>query len=224
VQDGAATPPGPSFDSGGFAAPGDPGPVPPCGGHRPDFEAVLSAPATVRGPSRARVLVAGIGNIFFADDGFGPEVARRLGEEELPDWVKVEDFGIRSIHLAYELMEGYDELVLIDATPRKEDEPGTVYLIEPDFSELEGTLLDAHTMNPATVFSMLDNLGGEPPRTVIVGVEPLSDDEDIGLSPPVAAAVDAAVQTVKEVLAGMSYGANGAPGPTTRAQEPGAQD
>ena len=175
----------------------------------------------------ARVLVAGIGNIFFGDDGFGPEVARRLGEEELPEWVKVEDFGIRSIHLAYELMEGYDELVLVDATPRREDEPGTVYLIEPDFSDVEGTLLDAHTMNPATVFSMLDNLGGAPPRTVIVGVEPLSDDEEIGLSPPVAAAVDAAVRMVKEVLAEMPYGAGRPPGDasgTSGAPAPGVQE
>src|SRR5438093_8328507 len=135
-----------------------------------DFETLMAAAATAPRPTRARVLVAGIGNIFFADDGFGPEVATRLGSEDLPDWVKVEDFGIRSLHLAYELMEGYDELVLIDATPRKEDEPGTVYLIEPDLSELEDTLLDAHTMNPATVFSMLGNLGGTPPTTVIVGV------------------------------------------------------
>jgi hydrogenase maturation protease len=172
-----------------------------------DFQALLAAAAQASPAERPRVLVAGIGNIFFADDGFGPEVATRLGAEDLPDWVKVEDYGIRSIHLAYELMEGYDDLVLIDATPRKEDPPGTVYLIEPDLSELEGTLLDAHTMNPASVFSMLDNLGGTPPRTVIVGVEPLSDDEEIGLSPPVAAAVDEAVRLVKQVLAEMPYGA-----------------
>jgi hydrogenase maturation protease len=138
--------------------------------------------------------------------------------------VKVEDFGIRSIHLAYELMEGYDELVLIDATRRKEDEPGTVYLIEPDLSQLEGTLLDAHTMNPATVFSMLDNLGGEPPRTVIVGVEPLSDDEEIGLTPPVAAAVGEAVRMVKEVLADMPYGGNGGPGNAPRERKLGVQE
>ena len=173
------------------------------------FEAMMAAAVSGPRAQRPRVLGAGIGNIFFADDGFGPEVARRLGDEDLPDWVKVEDFGIRSLHLAYELMEGYDELVLIDATPRKEDEPGTVYLIEPDLSELDATLLDAHTMNPATVFSMLDNLGGQPPKTVIVGVEPLSDDEEIGLSPPIAAVVDQAVQMVKQVLSEMPYGVEG---------------
>ena len=90
-----------------------------------DFEALLAAAATAPPQARPRVLVAGIGNIFFADDGFGPEVATRLGKEQLPDWVKVEDFGVRSLHLAYELLEGYDELILIDATPRREDEPGS---------------------------------------------------------------------------------------------------
>lgn len=189
-----------------------------------DLGALLAAASAAPPPSRPRVLVAGIGNIFFADDGFGPEVATRLGAEDLPGWVKVEDFGIRSIHLAYELMEGYDELVLIDATPRMQDRPGTVYLIEPDLSNLESTLLDAHTMNPAAVFSMLDNLGGEPPTTVIVGVEPLSDDEEIGLSPPVAAAVDEAVRLVKEVLAAMPYGGDGAPDHAVGAQEPVAQE
>ena len=171
-----------------------------------DFEALLAAAATAPPQARPRVLVAGIGNIFFADDGFGPEVATRLGKEQLPDWVKVEDFGVRSLHLAYELLEGYDELILVDATPRREDEPGTVYLIEPDLSNLEVTLLDAHTMNPVTVFTMLDNLGGIPPKTRIVGVEPLTDDEEIGLSPPVAAAVDRAVTMVKEAIAQMPYG------------------
>jgi hydrogenase maturation protease len=170
-----------------------------------DFEALLAAAATQAPPVRPRVLVAGIGNIFFADDGFGPEVATRLGREQLPDWVKVEDFGVRSLHLAYELLEGYDELILIDATPRREDEPGTVYLIEPDLTNLEVTLLDAHTMNPVTVFTMLDNLGGVAPKTVIVGVEPLSDDEEIGLSAPIAAAVERAVQMVKDVIAEMPY-------------------
>jgi hydrogenase maturation protease len=184
-----------------------------------DFQTLIAAAATAPRAARPRVLVAGIGNIFFADDGFGPEVAARLGSEDLPEWVKVEDFGIRSLHLAYELMEGYEELVLIDATPRKEDEPGTVYLIEPDLSELEDTLLDAHTMNPATVFSMLGNLGGTPPKTVIVGVEPLSDDEEIGLSPPVAAAVDQAVQMVKQVLAEMPYGAGATPSHTLESEE-----
>ena len=79
-----------------------------------------------------RVLIAGIGNIFLQDDGFGVEVVRRLAAESLPEWVRVADFGIRGVHLAYDMLDGdYDAAILVDAAPRGE-EPGTVYLIEPD--------------------------------------------------------------------------------------------
>lgn len=78
------------------------------------------------GPS---VLVAGIGNIFLADDGFGCEVIRQLAGREIPDTVKIEDFGIRGMHLAYELLDGYDTAILIDATPRGEP-PGTIVVLD----------------------------------------------------------------------------------------------
>ena len=81
-----------------------------------------------------RILVAGIGNIFLADDGFGCEVVRWLAERELPDNVEVRDFGIRGMDLAYALMDPYEAVVLVDAVSRGED-PGTVYLIEAEVPE-----------------------------------------------------------------------------------------
>ena len=79
-----------------------------------------------------RVLVAGIGNVFLGDDGFGVEVARRLRGQALGDGVDVADFGIRGVHLAYELADGrYDAAVLVDAVSRG-GAPGTFYAIEPD--------------------------------------------------------------------------------------------
>ena len=91
---------------------------------------------------RQRVLIAGIGNIFLGDDGFGVEVAKRLASEALPDWVRVADFGIRGLHLAYELLDtAYETTILVDATPRG-GAPGTVYLIEPDLATLDA---GAHT-------------------------------------------------------------------------------
>ncbi len=79
----------------------------------------------------ARTLVAGVGNIFFGDDGFGVEVARRLTECELPEGVTVADYGIRGMHLAYDLSNGFDRAILIDAAPRG-GTPGTVYVLEPE--------------------------------------------------------------------------------------------
>src|SRR5262245_45363605 len=95
-----------------------------------------------------RVLVAGIGNIFCADDGFGVEVVKRLASASLPDGVRVVDFGIRGVHLAYEMMDGnYDQVILVDALPQ--DAPaGTIVVIEPELTagDLDegGAEWDAH--------------------------------------------------------------------------------
>jgi hydrogenase maturation protease len=152
-----------------------------------------------------KTLVAGIGNIFLGDDGFGVEVANRLSAAPPRPGVLVADYGIRGVHLAYELLDGYDALVIVDAVPMGEP-PGTVAVIEPDLDALEGALedvgptMDAHSMNPAVVLGMLSGLGGRVDRVVIVGCQPANLDEGIGLSPPVAAAVDWAVEAVGEVL------------------------
>lgn len=149
------------------------------------------------------ILVAGIGNIFLQDDGFGVEVAKRLADSELPEGVKVADFGIRGVHLAYEMLDGgYDTTILIDAAPRGEA-PGTVYLIEPDLDNIDAqqsASMDAHSMDPQVVFATLKSLGGSPRRVLIVGCEPLVIDDGIGLSEPVGRAVEEAVRLVHSVV------------------------
>jgi hydrogenase maturation protease len=149
------------------------------------------------------ILVAGIGNIFLQDDGFGVEVAKRLADSELPEGVKVADFGIRGVHLAYEILDGcYDTTILIDAAPRGEA-PGTVYLIEADLDNIDAqqsASMDAHSMDPQVVFATLKSLGGSPRRVLIVGCEPLVIDDGIGLSEPVGRAVEEAVRLVHSVV------------------------
>ncbi|MGH2534863.1 MAG: hydrogenase maturation protease [Thermomicrobiales bacterium] len=148
-----------------------------------------------------KMLVAGVGNIFLGDDGFGVEVARRLAAEPFPDWVRVADFGIRGVHLAYELLDGYETAILVDATPRG-GQPGTIYVIEPDMESVPtGTLLDAHSLEPDAVFGMLKALGGGTGRLLVVGCEPADVDDRIGLSEPVERAVDEAVRVVRELIA-----------------------
>jgi hydrogenase maturation protease len=155
-----------------------------------------------------RVLVAGVGNIFQRDDGFGVEVARRLAERPWPEHVKVADFGIRGVHLAYELLDGYDTLILVD-TVAGGDEPGTVSVIEPRRAGAgparpggEGTLaaVDAHGMHPEAVLAMVDDLGGRIGRVLVVGCRPADVGDGIGLTPPVVAAVDVAVRAVAELV------------------------
>ncbi|MFF8913167.1 hydrogenase maturation protease [Streptomyces sp. NPDC015032] len=156
---------------------------------------------------RATTLVAGVGNIFLGDDGFGVETVRRLASVPLPGHVEAVDIGVRGVHLAYQLLDGYDTLVLIDATERGGD-PGTLYLIEADRPgriEPQEALLDGHRMSPDTVLTLLETLcagtGCVPPgRTLVVGCEPARVEEGIGLSDPVAAAVPEAVNLVLRLV------------------------
>jgi hydrogenase maturation protease len=155
---------------------------------------------------KERVLIAGIGNIFLGDDGFGVEVIKRLGSENLPGWVRVTDFGIRGVHLAYEMLDGgYETTIMVDTT-RRGGEPGTVYLIEPDIETLEPrepVSLDAHGMDPQAVLGALKLLGGATGRVYVVGCEPLQTEEEIGLSPPVARGVLEAIELIHEIVASL---------------------
>lgn len=153
-------------------------------------------------PSTGQVLVAGIGNIFLGDDGFGVEVVRQLSGDRPSPQVKVGDFGIRGVHLAYELLYGYRLLILIDALAG-DDPPGTVSLIEVPTggTDPSSVAVDAHRMDPAAVLAMTADLGGTVGRVVVVGCQPASVDEGIGLSDAVAAAVPIAVDLVRQLIA-----------------------
>jgi hydrogenase maturation protease len=149
-----------------------------------------------------RTLIAGVGNIFFSDDGFGVEVAKRLAACELPEGVTVADYGISGMHLAHDLCDGYDRAILIDATPRG-GTPGTVYVLEAEQpAEADSMLFNAHGMQPDVVLGMLAMLGGRTGQTLVVGCEPAASGPGMGLSAPVAAAVDGAVRKVLELIHG----------------------
>lgn len=168
------------------------------------------SPSEVEPVPGPRILVAGVGNVFLGDDGFGVELAHRLADRPLPDGVEVVDFGIRGMDLAYALLEGYDVAVLLDATPRG-DPPGTLYVIEAAV-EAADVAPEAHGMDPATVLALVRSLGGTPPRTLVVGCEPQSRmdaaDEEIvaALSEPVRAALDEATSLVESVLDELTKG------------------
>lgn len=145
------------------------------------------------------VLVAGIGNVFLGDDGFGVEVVKHIHADSVPAGTTIADFGIRGVHLAYELLDGYDALVLVDAMPLNEP-PGTVAIFEPDIDSIDPAGVDAHSMSPAVVLGLLAGMGGHVPRVVVVGCEPLTLSEGMSLSEPVSAAVTPAVETIRRVL------------------------
>jgi hydrogenase maturation protease len=150
------------------------------------------------------ILVAGIGNIFFGDDAFGSEVARRLAYRPVPQHVHVVDFGIRGLDLVYALLDGYDAVILIDATPRG-GAPGTLYTIEPDLDELSNTNteMEAHSMDPMRVLAVAQGMGANLKNVRLVGCEPAKlehEDGYIGLSPEVGAAVDEAIRIIESLI------------------------
>lgn len=148
---------------------------------------------------RPHTLVAGVGNIFLGDDGFGCEVVSRLGESAVPEGVRVVDYGIRGMHLAYDLLDGWDRLVLVDALPNR-GEPGRLEVIEIRPQDLGVGDLDAHGMSPVAVLSSLGALGGRLPPTVLVGAQVADIGDLIGLGDLVAAAVPAAVDAIQALL------------------------
>lgn len=176
-------------------------------GHRFFFSPEELEPLAGQVPVR-RMLVAGVGNIFMADDGFGVEVARRLAQRELPAGVDVKDFGIRGLDLMYALGDGYEVVVLVDALPRGQV-PGTLSVIEPE-PEADEVPLDAHGMDPVKVLALARQLGDIPDRVLLVGCEPKvhmsGDEEDVvgELSEPVLAAVEEAVGLVESLLEELS--------------------
>jgi len=179
----------------------------------PDAPLELNEPDVTNRPKQ--VLIAGIGNAWQRDDGFGSEVARRIEGRELPDGVAVIDFGTGGLDLAYQVMYGYDGLLMIDVS-RQGGSPGTLYVMEVDEDEVpggsveDGEVLNPHAMDPETVLRFIKITGGWPGKVVIVACEPETVEEmGLGLSPVVEEAVERAVdlvlETAKELLTDEAY-------------------
>ena len=173
---------------------------------RPKIAYPMSADLTTVGVNAERearsILIAGVGNIFFGDDGFGVEVARRMARHPLPDGVRVDDFGIRGFDLAYALGADDDAVILVDVT-RRGQAPGTLYALELDPDPPAPGAIETHGMDPANVLRLAAALGGRPRRVLLVGCEPSVIDAEgsIGLSAPVAAAIDGAIEMVESLVA-----------------------
>jgi hydrogenase maturation protease len=162
--------------------------------------------------SKPRILVAGVGNIFLGDDAFGVEVVRRLAQRPLPDAVRVVDFGIRGLDLAYALLEDFEAVILVDACPRG-GAAGSLYVIEPDCggtTEDDLPCVQTHGMDPVKVLHLASAMGGCPGRVLLVGCEPSPCDDveemRFEMSEPVSAAVDEAVRLVEAAVAQLMRG------------------
>jgi hydrogenase maturation protease len=150
-----------------------------------------------------RILVAGIGNVLLGDDGFGVEVARRLAARDQPAGVRVVEYGVRGLDLAYALLDGYEAAILVDAAHRS-GPAGSLYVIAPEPGAADASP-DPHELTPERVLALVRALGGDVPSLWLVGCEPqrLGDDDGdpfMGLSPVVAAAVEPAMALVDALV------------------------
>jgi hydrogenase maturation protease len=178
-----------------------------------ELERLPPEPSSQNVAAAPTILVACIGNVFLGDDGFGVEVAQRLARRAFPEGVTVADYGIRGYDLAYALVKGADYTILVDACPQGET-PGTVFVLEPDLAELDAPsstpmVLDAHDLNPIHVLRLARSLGAELKTVVVVGCEPATlgpPEGHMGLSDPVAKAVDDAVAVIEDLIARYSAG------------------
>jgi|SRR5262249_43537819 len=157
-----------------------------------------------------RILVAGIGNIFFGDDAFGCEVAAELAKRSWPDGVAILDFGIRGYDLAYAIMDGYDATILIDAAPRG-DKPGTVYLLELNAEKVDigrDEISDAHALTPVRVLQLVCTLGGKAKNLYLVGCEParLDPERVMTLSEEARNAVPIAAEMIEKLVTDFASG------------------
>lgn len=151
------------------------------------------------------ILVAGVGNAWLRDDGFGMEVVRALQQRELPEGVSIMDAGTGGLDLAYEVMRGYDALVILDVS-QQGGAPGTLYVMEPDEHDVDGGIEDGQTINPhgmdpQTVLRFVKSIGAWPGRVVVIACEPADVGEmGWGLSGEVREAVDRAAELVLETV------------------------
>ncbi len=150
------------------------------------------------------ILVAGIGNIFCGDDAFGVEVVQQFARRAVPEGVRVMDAGIRGLHLAYALLDGYRAAILVD-TAQRGGPPGTLYVIEPETDDTTPAEppVSAHSLDPARVLDLVRSFGESCPRIRVLACEPLTfggEEGAMGLSAPVAAAVGPALAMLDSLI------------------------
>ena len=142
-----------------------------------------------------KTLIAGFGNIFLSDDGFGPALIRSLDPDDFANDTVVRDFGTAGMHLALEMSAGYELVIIVDAL-RRNAPAGTVFAIEAnEAANGLDNVADAHAMSVPAVLELFERIARQlsantaRPRIILCGCVPHSIEEGMDLSEPVRAAI-----------------------------------
>jgi hydrogenase maturation protease len=148
--------------------------------------------------NRLSLLVLGLGNVLLGDDGAGAAaVARLRARYAWPESVRVFDGGTLGLALL-PWVELADAVILVDAV-KTDDPPGTLVRLDgTDVPPAVATRLSPHQIGVADLLDGARWRGRYPARIVLVGVVPESIDLAVGLSAPVAAALDGLITRVVE--------------------------
>ena len=143
-----------------------------------------------------RIMILGVGNLLFSDEGVGVRVAESLQDHfNFSDNVRVVDGGTLGIHLLSVISEA-DHLIIVDAV-RNGGEPGTLYRLAGD--EIPKRILAKNSLHQVdlletlTCCQALDHV----PETVIIGIEP-QDITTLGveLTPAIRVRMDDLIRAV----------------------------
>lgn len=147
-----------------------------------------------------KILIAGIGNIFFGDDAFGCEVVKVLQNRQLPKNVKIIDFGIKTRDLAFELCGNYDLVILIDAVKmnRTNDLVDLIELTPNDF--VNDFQPNSHEFKLDETLLFAKNLGANLPKIFLIGYEAQNFEFNSEKSPDFNQAVKEAVEKIEKFL------------------------
>lgn len=160
------------------------------------------------GASVQRILVAGVGDILRGDDAFGILAIRELQKRELPENVDLAPFRAESSNLVSEIKNGYDAVILVEATPQG-GEPGSIYIFDPEVDPIEAgqAIFSSRFRKPEMGLRVLDALDGYKGRILIVGCEPESFENVATLSKSARSALAVTVCLLERLVHELQSGA-----------------
>jgi hydrogenase maturation protease len=153
------------------------------------------------------ILIAGLGNKYMGDDGFGPKVIEALVARNLPEDVEARDAGLCGVTLAPDLND-YELVIFVDAVEKRE-KPGTIYRNEIKAEQVEGLkpeeamnsfTLSVHETRLEELLLFAKAIGTLPPTTIVIGCEVREITLGESLSPEVDAAVLRATELILDEL------------------------
>lgn len=165
-----------------------------------------------------RILILGVGNILYTDEGFGVRVAEELEQKyEFSDNVTVLDGGTLGLRLMGPIMES-DYLIIVDIV-LNEGTPGDLFrLLGEDLNKACAFKNSMHQTDLLDTLAQCSLVGTVPDDVVLYGVEPVNyKDMSAALSPELEAklpdVMDAVLEEVKK--AGGSYAPRSKMNPAT---------